>query len=199
VPSRGFTFIEMLLAVAIFAIVGLASASVLSSVIDTDTSSRQAEKRLADMQRLFSLLQRDLAQISARQIRVDGEEPVKAILLGEKLMLDSDQDGFAFVQHGWRNPGMVLPRSEIQTVAYRLKEGKIERLFSLYPDAVTGSEPKVQPLLDQVTGFKVEYLNGEEWTEQWQSERLPKALRITISHEVFGDIQRFYTLMDGLT
>ncbi|MGP4763412.1 type II secretion system minor pseudopilin GspJ, partial [Klebsiella pneumoniae] len=73
----------------------------------------------------------------------------------------------AFVHHGWRNPGMVLPRSEIQAVAYRLKEGRIERLFSLYPDAVTGTEPKVQPLLDHVTGFKLEYLEGENWKEQW--------------------------------
>ncbi|WP_337880021.1 type II secretion system minor pseudopilin GspJ [Rheinheimera sp.] len=197
--SRGFTFIEMLLAVAIFAIVGLASASVLSSVLDTDAAARNAELRLVQLQRFFNLLERDLAQISARQIRVDGEEPLKALLIGEKLLFDSEEDALAFVHHGWRNPGMVLPRSEIQAVAYRLKEGRIERLFSLYPDAVTGTEPKVQPLLDQVTGFKLEYLQDEEWKEQWNAERLPKAIRLTITHESLGEIQRFYTLVDGLT
>ncbi|MFC4653604.1 MULTISPECIES: type II secretion system minor pseudopilin GspJ [Rheinheimera] len=197
--SPGFTFIEMLLAVAIFAVVGLASASVLSSVLDTDAASRAAEQRLVQLQRFFNLLERDLAQISSRQIRLDGDEPLKSILIGEKLLFDSEEDAMAFVHHGWRNPGMVLPRSEIQAVAYRLKEGRIERLFSLYPDAVTGTEPKVQPLLDHVTGFKLEYLEGETWKEQWNSERLPKAIRLTITHESLGEIQRFYTLVDGLT
>lgn len=197
--GRGFTFIEMLLAMAIFALVGLASASVLSSVAESDAASQKAAERLAQIQRFFLILERDLAQISARQIRVEGEEPIKSPLLGDKLMLESEEGGFAFVHSGWRNPGMVLPRSEIQAVGYRFREGKIERLFSLFPDAVTGSEPKVQPLLDKVTGFKVEFLKDEEWLETWNDEKLPKAIRLTITHEQLGEMQRFYTLMNGLT
>jgi general secretion pathway protein J len=196
---QGFTFIEMLLAMAIFALVGLASASVLSSVTESDAASQKAAERLAQIQRFFLILERDLAQISVRQIRVEGEEPLRSPLLGDKLMLESEEGGFAFVHSGWRNPGMVLPRSEIQAVAYRLREGKIERLFGLFPDAVTGSEPKVQPLLDRVTGFKVEFLKDEEWQENWTDEKLPKALRLTITHEQLGEMQRFYTLMNGLT
>lgn len=197
--ARGFTFIEMLLAMAIFALVGLASASVLSSVTESDAASQKAAERLAQIQRFFLILERDLAQISARQIRVEGEEPVKSPLLGDKLMLESEEGGFAFAHNGWRNPGMVLPRSEIQAVGYRFREGKIERLFSLFPDAVTGTEPKVQPLLDRVTGFKVEFLKDEEWLETWNEEKLPKAMRLTITHEQLGEMQRFYTLMNGLT
>lgn len=197
--AQGFTFIEMLLAMAIFALVGLASASVLSSVTESDAASSQAAERLAQIQRFFLILERDFAQISARQIRVEGEEPVRSPLLGEKLMLDSEEGGFAFVHNGWRNPGMVLPRSEIQAVAYRFREGKIERLFSLFPDAVTGTEPKVQTLLEQVTGFKVEFLKDEQWQENWVDEKLPRAIRLTITHEQLGEMQRFYSLMNGLT
>lgn len=197
--SCGFTFIEMLLAMAIFALVGLASASLLSSVTESDAASQKAAERLAQIQRFYLMLDRDLAQISARQIRVDGEEPIKFPLVGFKLMLESEEGGFSFVHNGWRNPGMVLPRSEIQVVAYRFREGKIERLFSLYPDAVTGSELKVQPLLDKITGFKVEFLKDETWQENWTETKLPKALRLTITHEQLGEMQRFYTLMNGLT
>lgn len=199
IQAQGFTFIEMLLAMAIFALVGLASASVLSSVTESDAASQQAAQRLAQIQRFFLILERDLAQISGRQIRVEGEEPLRSLLLGEKLMLDSEEGGFAFVHNGWRNPGMVLPRSEIQAVAYRFREGKIERLFSLYPDAVTGSEPKIQPLLDQITGFKVEFLKEEQWQENWVGDKLPRAIRLTITHAQLGEMQRFYSLMNGLT
>ena len=51
--GRGFTFIEMLLAMAIFALVGLASASVLSSVTESDAASQKAAERLAQIQRFF--------------------------------------------------------------------------------------------------------------------------------------------------
>ncbi|MBP8226435.1 MAG: type II secretion system protein GspJ, partial [Pararheinheimera sp.] len=61
------------------------------------------------------------------------------------------------------------------------------------------TEPKVQPLLDRVTGFKVEFLKDEEWLETWNEEKLPKAMRLTITHEQLGEMQRFYTLMNGLT
>jgi general secretion pathway protein J len=196
---KGFTFIEMLLAMGIFALVGLASVSLLSSVTESDVAAKQAAERLAQIQRFFLLLERDLAQISARQIRLNGEEPGKSPLLGDKLLLDSEESGFAFVHNGWRNPGMVLPRSEIQAVGYRLREGTIERLFSLFPDPVTGAEPKVQPLLQHVTGFKVEYLKDQQWQEIWNEDKLPKAIRLTVTHEQLGEMQRFYTLTNGLT
>lgn len=196
--QRGFTFIEMLLAAAIFALVGLASVAVLSSVTQSDELSRQASERLVQLQRTMLMLERDFMQISVRHVRIDGEAPSKFRLYGEKFLFDSEDHGVSFTRQGWRNPAMILPRSEIQTVAYRLQEGTLQRMFSLFPDAVTGTEPKVQLLQNGLTGFEVAYLQGEEWQERWQDANFPKAVRITLTDESLGKLERIFLLPDAV-
>ncbi len=196
--NAGFTFIEMLLAAAIFAMVGLASVAVLSSVTQSDELSQQASERLVLLQRTMLMLERDFMQISVRHVRIDGEAPAKFRLFGEKFLLDSDDHGVTFVRQGWRNPGMILPRSEIQAVAYRLQDGSLQRLYTLYPDAVTGTEPQVQQLQSGLTGFEVHYLQGEEWLERWQDGNFPQAVRITLIDEALGRLERIFMLPDAV-
>ena len=86
--SRGFTFIEMLLATAIFALVGLASVAVLSTVTRTDELSRESSQRLTQLQHAMLMLERDFMQISLRHVRINGEAPQKNRLIGEKFLLD---------------------------------------------------------------------------------------------------------------
>jgi general secretion pathway protein J len=196
--NGGFTFIEMLLAAAIFALVGLASVAILSSVTQSDELSQQASERLVQLQRTMLMLERDFMQISVRHVRIDGEAPSKFRLFGEQFLLDSEDHGITFARQGWRNPGMILPRSEIQTVAYRLQEGNLQRLFTLYPDAVTGTEPKIQQLQSGLTGFEVQYLQGEEWKERWQDANFPKAVKITLIDESLGRVERIFLLPDAV-
>jgi general secretion pathway protein J len=195
--NRGFTFIEMLLAAAIFALVGLASVAIFSSVTQSDALSQQASERLVQLQRTMLMLERDFMQISVRHVRIDGEAPAKFRLFGEKFLLDSEDHGVTFTRQGWRNPAMILPRSEIQTVAYRLQEGILQRLFTLYPDAVTGTEPKVQALQSGLSGFEVHYLQGEEWLERWQDANFPRAIRVTLMDDNLGRIDRIFLLPDA--
>ncbi len=198
--SRGFTFIEMLLASAIFALIGLASVAVLDSVTRSDTASQQAMQRLQRLQQAMMILDRDLWQISPRHIRVSGEAPNKVTLAGAQNWLESDDDGLSFSHAGWTNPGMILPRSEVQLVGYRLKENKLERMFYLYPDAVTGTTPKIQVLLEDIDSFKVRYLDAEGvWQESWDQAALPVALKVQLSQQNAGDVERVYGMPEGLT
>ncbi|HCU65816.1 MAG TPA: type II secretion system protein GspJ [Rheinheimera sp.] len=198
--QRGFTFIEMLLATAIFALVGLASVAVLDSVTRSDTASQAALARLQKLQQVMMLMERDLWQITPRQIRVSGEAPSKVMMGGAPNWLESDDDGLSFSHAGWTNPAMILPRSEVQLVGYRLKENKLERLFYLYPDAVTGTEPQVQVLLEEIDSFKLTYLDQEGiWQDSWMQETMPKALRMVITQQNTGELERIFTLPAGLT
>lgn len=197
---RGFTFIEMLLATAIFALVGMASVAVLDSVTRSDTASQAAFARLQKLQQVMMLLERDLWQVAPRQIRVNGEAPSKVTLAGAPNWLESDDDGLSFSHAGWTNPGMVLPRSEVQLVGYRLKENKLERLFYVFPDAVTGTEPQVQVLLEDIDSLKITYLDKEGiWQESWTQDLMPKALKLVITQQSTGELERIFTLPVGLT
>lgn len=196
--QQGFTFIEMLLATAIFAMVGLASIAVLTSVTDSDSASQETTERIQQLQRTMLMLERDIMQISARYVRLEGEAAVKYRLYGEQYLLDSEDHGLSFSRQGWRNPGNILPRSEVQLVAYRLEQGQLQRLFSLYPDTVTGTEPLTQVLLQDLTAFRVSYLQGETWQEKWQDSVMPKALKVTLVHDYLGEIETIFALPTGL-
>lgn len=196
--NRGFTFIEMLLAVAIFALVGLASVAVLDSVTRSDEASRAATLRLQQLQRAMMVIERDFWQISARQIRVNGEAPVAQTLAGAVNWIESDDDGISFIHAGWTNPGMVLARSEVQLVGYRLKERQLQRLYYLYPDAVTGTEPNIQPLLEDIDELKFRYLvkedGQEQWKEFWDQGNWPLAVKMTLKSPQLGVIERVFGL-----
>mgnify|MGYP001627186544 CR=1 FL=1 len=195
---KGFTFIEMLLATAIFAMVGLASVAILSNVTQSDELSRQHLTQLRQLQQAMLLLERDLLQISARQVRIQGDPPKQERLWGEPFLLGSEDHGISFTRQGWRNPGMLLPRSELQAVAYRLQDGQLQRLFTLYVDAVNDTEPQQQVLLDGVEAFAIEYWYNERWEERWHHQYLPQAVKVTLKQQQLGEIERLYVLPDGL-
>ena len=142
-PPLGFTLLEILVAMAIFTLIGLASTAVLSSVIDSDELSTERFGKLQTLQRAMLTLERDILQATARPIRVEGEtNPV--VLSGGGDLFQSETDGLGLVRSGWHNPQLMLPRSTLQAVAYRLQEGQLQRLYGNYVDNVIGYEPKIK-------------------------------------------------------
>lgn len=196
--NKGFTFLEMLLAMLLFSMVGLASVAVLSSVTNSDEASQRAMQQLQQLQRAMMMLERDFMQISARYVRIEGDPPKQERLWGEQYLLGSEQHGVSFTQQGWRNPGMILPRSELQAVAYRVQQGELQRLFTLYVDAVNNTEPQQQVLLEGVESFEVRYLLDDKWEERWHNEFFPQAVKVTITQQNLGELERIFMLPQGL-
>ncbi|MFT4806947.1 MAG: general secretion pathway protein J [Paraglaciecola sp.] len=198
--TSGFTLIEILVAMAIFTIIGLASTGVLTSVINSDQLSSERFAKLEELQRAMLTIERDLLQIVPRAVRINGE-PVSAVITGGEDIFDSDADGLGFVRLGWHNPQMLLPRSSLQAVGYRIQEEQLQRLFGNYVDNVIGYEPKVKVLLSDIEDFKVSFLTEieqleepEEWKDTYSNTTLPIAISITIISRTFGEIRREFML-----
>jgi general secretion pathway protein J len=198
--TSGFTLIEILVAMAIFTIIGLASTGVLTSVINSDQLSSKRFAKLEELQRAMLTIERDLLQIVPRAVRINGE-PVSAVITGGEDIFDSDADGLGFVRLGWHNPQMLLPRSSLQAVGYRIQEEQLQRLFGNYVDNVIGYEPKVKVLLSDIEDFKVSFLTEieqleepEEWKDTYSNTTLPIAISITIISRTFGEIRREFML-----
>ena len=66
---RGFTLLEMLIAIAIFAMLGLAANAVLSTVLTNDEVTKNFSTRLKALQQGFRAIERDLGQMVARTPR----------------------------------------------------------------------------------------------------------------------------------
>ena len=182
----------MLLALVIFASLSLGAYQVLQGAMANDALTKVKGERLADLQRVFSLLERDFSQMVARPMRLNGESS-KVVIQAARFQMESDDWSIAFVRAGWFNPGAQLPRSQLQQVGYRLREGQLERLSYLYVDPVIGTEPAVTPLLDKVKGFSLRFYSGSVWLNEWSnSQKLPKAIEVTVELEDFGAIRRLF-------
>lgn len=198
--SGGFTLIEILVAMAIFTIIGLASTGVLNSVINSDQLSSERFEKLEELQRAMLTLERDVLQIVPRKVRINGE-PVSVVISGGEDVFDSDADGLGFVRAGWHNPQMLLPRSTLQAIGYRIQDQQLQRLYGNYVDNVIGYEPKVKILLSDIEDFRVTFLTDvkkleepEEWEENYSSATLPIAISITIVSKTFGEMRREFML-----
>jgi len=200
--NRGFTLLEILIAMAIFTLIGLASTGLLTTVIDSNDISVERFEKLQRLQRAMVTIERDILQAVPRKIRVNGEQ-TPYVMIGGRVDDGSDADGIGFVRSGWANPQMMLPRSTMQYVAYRLRDNNLERLYSNFVDNVTGYEPKNRVLLEDITDLNIEFIsnieenNELEWREAYRGESLPIAVAFEITSKDFGVIRREFALTGG--
>lgn len=189
ISHRGFTLIEILIAIAIFALIGLASHQVLFSVLTSDEVSQQAAQRIKQAQRSYQLIQTDIMQMAPRPIRIDGNEPSSYLLLAGDGVIDSDDQGIAFTRLGWRNPAQMFPRGTVQAVGYRLVENRLERLHYLYPDQQSGTEPQITVLLPDVQQLKFEYFSKNKWQTKWDNPGIPQGIAFIITLKSYGELR----------
>ncbi|OVY92993.1 type II secretion system protein GspJ, partial [Pseudomonas aeruginosa] len=67
--QRGFTLLELLIAIAIFALLALATYRMFDSVMQTDQATRVQEQRMRELVRAMGALERDLTQAVERPVR----------------------------------------------------------------------------------------------------------------------------------
>ena len=195
--SLGFTLIEMIIAIAIFAMLSLGAYQVLQGVLRSDEISLERGLVLKKLQRAMLIVERDIQQMNARNNRSDDALTAMPLQVG-KFLFDSDDDGIAFVRSGWRNPLSQLPRSSLQRVAYRLKDNNLERLSYVYLDPATGDEPKIQILLKDVEKMTFEFYHADKWIDVWTDKKaIPAGIRINLILARFGDINRNFLLSNA--
>jgi general secretion pathway protein J len=194
----GFTLLEVLIAIAIFSVVSLASFTIFDTVLRGDENSKMRSERQNELQRAFLLMERDFTQIAKRNMRINGEAPGSRFLQTSDDSFLADEQAIAFVRNGWTNPGLLLPRGDMQSVAYRLVDETLERLHYNFVDAVVGQEPRVRPLITQVTSLSFEFYDGKKWQKQWSGNTLPQAIAIEIDTRDYGLIRRQFLVVGDL-
>jgi len=187
---KGFTLLEVLIAIAIFSIISLSSFTIFDSVLTGDATSKIRSERQNELQRAFLIIERDITQIARRTIRFDGEAPTARLIQGASDSFTTQEQAIAFVRHGWTNPGLLLPRSDLQAVTYKLTEEILYRLHFNFVDSVVGEEPKSRPLITDITELRFEYYDGKKWQNKWSGNGLPLAIAIEIDTKDYGIIRR---------
>ncbi|RXJ72663.1 type II secretion system protein GspJ [Veronia nyctiphanis] len=193
--QSGFTLLEVILALAIFAALSITANQVLKNVLFSNEQSQQVGEQLKQLQRARVILDSDFRQILARRYRNSGEESGELLIEMSDGLNDSEEQGVRFVRGGWINPQSLFPRGEVVKVGYRLKDNKLERVRWMYPDDSPSTEPAVMMVMDGVSKLSFEVFNEGEWTPIWDTpEVMPQALRLKLTLDRYGDIERVYQL-----
>jgi general secretion pathway protein J len=199
--SAGFTLLEVLIAVSIFALLALGTYRMLASVLASDETTRRHELQLRELQRAFAVLEQDLAQVGPRPIR-DGFGDPRPALVGE-----AEPAAMEFSRLGWRNP-LGNPRSSWQRVRWQLVGSTLQRSYWPVLDQAVDSQALPQQVLTEVRSLELRYLDRDgNWQNEWPSaqddtepkkrlEQLPRAVEIRLEHARYGLLTRLLRLPD---
>lgn len=199
---RGFTLLELLIAIAIFALLGLGTYRMLDSVLQTDKVTRAHELQLRELVRAMAAFERDVLQVQARPVR-DPFGDVRAALLGDDLETPS----LELTRSGWRNP-LGQPRADLQRVRWQLSGEQWQRQYWTVLDQAQDSQPQVQKALEGVTALQLRYLDEQgNWQTNWPPQEsnqaealtaLPQAVELVLQHRRYGEIRRLLRLPEGV-
>lgn len=187
--SKGFTLLELMMAIVLFSMVSTAAYKLLASVTHAHDVTQSVLHELDKLQRAEIIVEQDLFQIIGRPI-VDetGLQPAMQLPGSDGMLME-------FTRSGWQNPLQAV-RSTLQRVAYALEGGELVRYYWLTLDRTAATTPIRQVLLTGVSSVKVRLLDQHKrWLTAWSYSppsadqnlaRLPFAVELTIVHEKLG-------------
>jgi general secretion pathway protein J len=193
--SAGFTLLELLVSVAIFAVVGTLA---LSGYTQLQKQSEYAEQRLArtrEVQTAVQTLTQDLEQAEPRPVR----EPLGESLLPAVLSGDSVDYKLQLTRAGWSNTA-GLARSSLQRIGYRLDQDGLWRDHWPVLDHTLATEPTRRKLLGGVRAVTFRFMDANRnWVERWpmaegdpqtDGRARPAAIEVTLDLEDWGTLRR---------
>ncbi|MEZ5540065.1 MAG: type II secretion system minor pseudopilin GspJ [Pseudomonadales bacterium] len=213
--NAGFTLIEVMVAIAIFAVISTGVYRVLSAMVDSQDRVAAHANALRDLQRSLWFIAMDMNQIVMRDVRLPNDNRSPA--------LQSDKDSYLliFTRQGLRNP-LLDARSDLERVAYSLgtspqesntketsKRGREKSLLRHTWGAVDrkeGAKENIQVLFNDVEKVDLSFMNARgdwkrEWPEQKKDEKehvreLPVAIKLTVKSSRYGELEQIYQVGD---
>lgn len=222
--SRGLTLIELLIAMAIFAVMTTSMFIAFDNVQKAREVTNRASLRLKHLQSAFNRMAQDIQQIYPRPVRDEYGDL--------KFALDYTEGAdFRFTRTGWSRSSFFTktPRSELQRVSYYLEDGNLMRAYWKTLDHAPQDQPVRTILLEGVSelSFKFMYRNIQDAQDplnsihtEWPPTQLrtasqsgssnsdsilpareflilPNAVEITVKTEDMGDIYRSFRVASG--
>ena len=197
---RGFTLLELLVAIGIFALIsGIAYGSLTRLM--SDRARLQSEQEFWRVLSLtFTRLEDDLSQARERSVR-DVIGFTQPAFRGQP----TDTRAIAAPSMEFTRGGVLTfsagARSDLQRVAYRLVDGTLKRLTWPVLDLGPQTTPAETPLLNDVEEFRVRFFApAGAWLDVWPTQGindiLPRGVEVKMTLKGRGEFTRLF-LVNG--
>lgn len=176
--QAGFTLIEVLVSLAIFATMAVAGWTIFDTLNKIKTRNQGHSQVLVDLQTAYSQMLRDLSQVTARPARL-GNQAQPAFML--------DQNKLTFTRAGSFDP--ILQGSaglERVTYEYQPSQQRLVRYSYVNPDQLQAPTPPVTVLLTKVTEFHMSALDPSA-TDFWPPPQIAASAAASNAASIMGD------------
>ena len=181
----GFTLLELLVAMAVLAVLGAFAFRGLSSVLDAESRVQAETRGWHDVALLFSQLAEDASLAIERTGRDHADRTIPALWLAEDARQSTDFFDAQLVLTRLGIGEGAAAQSAPRRVGYRLRDGKLEYLVWPSPDSAPGAQPAVYTVLERVAGMQWQALDADgRWVGAWPAGRVANALPRAVSVRV---------------
>jgi general secretion pathway protein J len=196
--AAGFTLLELIIVIAVFAVMAALAYGGLSAVLTTRTHVESVMARTSQYQKVYLRMRQDFQSAANRTARDTDGTPLPA------LFYDSYAHRLEFTRGGWTNP-LELPRTGMERVSYRFDDRKLLRLNWRVLDRAPQSEPVPLTLLDGVDEVAWRFLDDklqphDGWPPQTDSateaaaQPPPSAVELTLRTQDWGTLRFLFKL-----
>ena len=182
--QQGFTLIEIMIAMAIFAMLSLLAYQILSASVKNSEIAQEHTARLNEIQTAFSLLERDLIQILPRQSNT------------EEAFLSTTETSLRFTTIGSYAAAEPLSASDLAQVEWSITDHALTRSVNPQPSPSL-SDASTLSALTMLTGVRTLHWRfySTGWTDRWsQTGTFPEAIELVVTLEDMGEIRRLFLL-----
>ena len=194
----GFTLIEILIALAVFAILATITSSSIYHAFNTRARVTRQADQLSALQLAIAILNQDTQQIVARSVRRNQHH--SPALIGQPHYVE-------FTRGGHTNPDGLERRSTLTRVAFLCKDSTLIRRRWDLLDTPTPNAYQDKILLDNLTQCQFAYLTHHQqivsdWTQDAVQPHqpvvtLPAAIQLTAHVADWGKLSLLFRVNGG--
>lgn len=187
--AKGFTLIEILIALAVFSVMAVIAYKGIANLVTAKQVMDADNRKWRELTVAMARFDDDFAQVANRPWRDEGGT-TQAAIRGAAGALDANGAQLELVR---------FDGERLTHLGYRLREGKLELMLWNALDLAPRSSPIALPMLDHVKTFSLRFLDAAgQWQLSWpqgsQAAQLPRGVELTLALESGETVTRLFAL-----